>query len=345
MCNIFSRILKNYSFQEGSLTPLKDILESALREKERFGSSTPLKLHIMGRIVSDIWDDKVKRVRRGPRGDQKTHYMNITLKQNQVRSVDCDLELGFEEMAKDNYVLPKGWFKVVDNPKKISLIRPGTWEFEKRRILTEISMELCSEKGVKCVIKSHGNEVSLEDLKLQKICEDLSVTAQAKLIIELLENSYTCLGCCFEEDMISMVPHRVGLFRSLTDPDALPKNCAFSFKCKLISPTAHQPCAPCSYLKRLGERRKERREKRPSISKLCNKRYLTKEEIELQLREEQKMKHNKHCRELYQMSSSESEDDENQDSESEENNSSSPETCAEEWVIKNGSEKLTLCRM
>lgn len=337
--------MKNYSFQEGSLTPLKDILECAGREKEKFGFSTHLKLHTMGRILSDMSDGKVKRVRRGPRGDQKTHYMNMTLKHNQVRSVDGDLVLGFEEMAKDDYVLPKGWFKVVDNPKKISLIRPGTWEFEKRRILTEISMELCSEKGVKCVIKSHGNEVSLEDLKLQKICEDLPVTAQAKLIIQLLEYSGTCLGCRFEQEMMSMVPHRVGLFRSLTDPDALPESGAFSSKCKLISPAAHQPCASCSYLKKLGEKRKERREKRPSIDKHCNKRYLTKEEIELQLREEQRIKKNKHRRELYQISASESEDDENQDSESEDNNSSSPETCAEEWVIKNGSEKLTLCRM
>lgn len=338
--------MKNYSFQEGSLTPLKDILECAGREKEEFGFRTDLKLHTMGRILSDIWDGKVKRVRRGPRGDQKTHYMNMTLKQNQVRSVDGHLVLGFEEMAKDDYVLPKGWFKVVDNPKKISLIRPRTWEFEKRRISTEISMELCSEKGVKFVIKSHGNEVSLEDLKLQKICKDLPVTAQAKMIIELLENSGTCLGCRFEQEMMSMVPHRVGMFRSLADPDASPQSGAFSSKCKLISPSAaHQSCTSCSYLKKLGEKRKERRKKRPSIDKHCNKRYLTKEEIELQLREEQRIKKNKHRRELYQMSASESEDDENQDTESEDNNSSSPETCAEEWVIKNGSEKLTLCRM
>ena len=160
----FYRILKNYTFQEGSLTTASDLLENAEKEKERFEISSHLSRVFLGVILSDIWGDKVKRARRGPRGDRKWYYLNITHKQNQAQSCDDDLSVGFKEIAKDNFTLPNGWFKIVDNQRKISLVHPESCEFENQRIYTEISMELSGEKKFICVIKSHGNEVSLEDL-------------------------------------------------------------------------------------------------------------------------------------------------------------------------------------
>ena len=282
--------MKNYTFQEGSLTQLSDVLEYAEKEKERFEIGTYLTGVSFGIILSDIWGNKVKRVRRGPRSDRKWCYLNITHEQNQVQSCDDDLRLGFKEIAKNDFSLPNGWFKIVDNQNKISLVRPESCEFENQRIYTELSMELSAEREFICIIKSHGNEVSLGDLKFQNIFADLPVQGQAKLLLKFLETSSICLGCrVLGDTVVTLVQHKAGLFKSLTEPEILPQNGAFSSKCKLIPCVGKQICAECSNLKRTEQKRRVRREKRTSIHKLCNTRYLTKEEILLQLKEERKL--------------------------------------------------------
>ena len=342
----FYRILKNYTFQEGSLTTASDLLEYAEKEKERFEISSHLSRVFLGVILSDMWGDKVKRARRGPRGDQKWYYLNITHKQNQAQSYDDDLSVGFKEIAKDNFTLPSGWFKIVDNQRKISLVHPESCEFENQRIYTEISMELSAEKKFICVIKSHGNEVSLEDLKFQIFFEDLPVQGRAKLLLEFLESSSICLGCRVHGDtVITLERHKAGLFQSLTEPEMLPQNGAFSSKCKLIPCVSKEICTECSHLKNTYQQRRKRIEKRTSINKHCNIRYLTKEEIILQLKEERKL-NKKLLQEQQESSASESEDDQSHASEnSEDDDSSLHDSCSEEWMIRNDSKGLTLYRV
>ena len=95
--------------------------------------------------------------------------------------------------------------------------------------------------------------------------------------------------------------------------------------------------------------RKERKEKRTSINKNCNKRYLTKDEIHLQLQEEKKMRQ-KQLQEQHAGSAgdededkddeSHDDDEEKGDKEEEEDNSG----CVE-WRIRNDSKGLTLYRV
>lgn len=309
-------------------------MEHAEKEKESLEISTHLNRTSLGLTIHGLWGGKVKRVKRGPRAQQKIFCLNIARKQNPVLSCNNDLTLDFEDMAKGNsLMLPNGWFKIVDNPTKISYVHPESTEFENQRIFTEISMEMSTEKGVVFCIKSHGSEISLGDLKLEKILGDLPIKVQAETVLKLVESSAICLGCRFPGDtVISLLPNRVGVFKSLNEPETPPQTGAFSSDCKVIGSSGKQ-CSKCAVLKKTYQKKKERKEKRTSINKYCNKRYLTKEEIQQQLIEERKLQ--KKLQDQRECNSSESEDDD----------STSQDSDPEKWVVMNSTTGLTLQRV
>jgi len=312
-------VVKNYIFSERSLVPVAEVLEHAEKETQRLGIGSCLNSHGLTIIVNDLWDKKVKRVKRGSRGSRKAFLLNVARKQIQVRTSD-NLKLEFEDMAKDNsLMLPNRWFKIVDNENKISLVHPESWEFENQRIYTEISIELNGEKQLVCFIKSHGSQVNLGDLKFQKLLEDLPLEIQVETLLEFVERSTLCLGCSFPGDSgilcLPLLPHKVGMLKSLNDPEISQQNQAFSSACEVIALSSNQ-CPICQSLKKSYARRKERKEKRTSINKYCNKRYLTKEEIHLQLQEEKKMRQ-KQLQEQKKSHDAESTDDDDEDDEGE----------------------------
>ena len=65
----------NYEESADSLTEAKDILLAGSQQKENFSSN--LNSVLLGKIVSEIWGEKVKLVRRGPRKDRRSCYLNL----------------------------------------------------------------------------------------------------------------------------------------------------------------------------------------------------------------------------------------------------------------------------
>ena len=67
-----TRILCNYNNVADDLADASQILCHASIEKENF----PCQLNsvLLGKIVSNIWGEKMKFVRRGPRKERKTFY-------------------------------------------------------------------------------------------------------------------------------------------------------------------------------------------------------------------------------------------------------------------------------
>lgn len=63
----------NYEESADSLTEAKDILLAGSQQKENFSSN--LNSVLLGKIVSEIWGEKVKLVRRGPRKDRRSCYL------------------------------------------------------------------------------------------------------------------------------------------------------------------------------------------------------------------------------------------------------------------------------
>jgi len=178
------------------------------------------------------------------------------------------LKLEFEDMAKDNSpMLLNRWFKIVDNENKISLVYPKSWTFENQRIYTEISLELNSEKQF--VLSSPMEVKSIWETWISKTFEDLPLKIQVETLLEFVEGSTLCLGCSFPGDSgilyLPFLPHKVGMLKPLNDPEISQQNHAFSSACEMIVSSGNQ-CPKCHRLKRRYQLRKERKEKRVSIS-------------------------------------------------------------------------------
>ena len=120
-------------------------------------------------------------------------------------------------------------------------------------------------------------------------------------------------------------------------------------------------CPNCQRLKRsyqleAHQLRKERKEKRTSI-KYCNKRYLTKEEIYLQLQEKKKMRQKQLQRQKksHDAESADDDDDDDDGGDEEESHDDDEEkgdkeeeednSGGVEWRIRNDSKGLTLYRV
>lgn len=300
-----------------------DVEEHAKKEREQLEIPGPAPNRVcLGLIVKESWGEKVKKVRRGSRSDRKNFFLNVAHKQCTVRSSEQDLTLEFEELAKDDsFILPKGWFKIVDSQHKISLVHPEAWEFDNQRIYTEISMELSTEKNVVYVIKSHGSKLNIvSKLNVDRIIQDLTIKAQAETLLNFVECSKLCLGwrsdlSGLDESIMALLAHKAGVLKSLSDSEILPQNGVFSTNCQLFSQSGTQ-CSKCTILEKIHRQRKCRKEKRKSLSKYCNKRYLTKEDIQLQLDEEKKLNRKLvHQQEKRERQGTESEDDDNDEEE------------------------------
>ena len=86
------------------------------------------------------------------------------------------------------------------------------------------------------------------------------------------------------------------------------------------------------------------REKGAPIHKHCNKRFLTKQEIQQQLKEERKQ----HKKQLQEQQQSQEYSEESQTSENEDDGNTlydDTDSDSEKWMVRNNSKGLTLCRV
>lgn len=293
-------------------------MEHAARERDSLGIEISASRQFFGELINLLWGDRVKKVKRGQRIDRKAYVLNLTRKQGQtVQPPDYDVTNDFEQLAKDDtFMLPTGWFRVVDNPCRICFIHPEPWEFGNQRIYKEIVMELSPEKNVSYSVKSRSCELHLSTLNIERIIKELTVHEQAKLVLDFIDTSKLCLGCSLSDDDSSVSPilHQTGVLKSLNNSEVPMQNRAFSSKCQLFVCHAGKPCSKCTGVSLSYKKRKCRREARESIHKHCNKRYLTKDEILQQLQEQRKL-NRKHDQEK--------EGDQNSGSEDEKSNSNS----------------------
>ena len=270
----FSRLLKNYTISEGSVVAFKDIIEHSEKDRQSLEIAEPLTSRSLALVVRDTWGEKVKRGKRGPRDNVKRSFVNVAHKQNPARASDPDLNQEFQELVQDvSLILPKGWFKMVDRQNRISFVRPEKWEFDNQRVYTEIVIELSMEQNVTYLIKSHGSELNLGNLNIEKVIQDLPIKAQAETIIKFTENLQMCSGYLLSADdgpIMAMTPHRAGIFRSLSNNEILPENGAFSSKCQLFH-YAGGRCFKCYDLARADKQRKKEEKRGNALIRIATK--------------------------------------------------------------------------
>ena len=145
------RVLFHYDFEADNLADANEILSHASVEKENF--LCHLNSVTLGKIVNDIWGEKVKRVRRGPRTQRKAFYQNL-----KIREIIASPPETFSHfMEKVNGLKFKdGWSTVCGN-NKLSFVRLESWSFRNQRGSTEVCIEqISSLPGLRYSISSHG---------------------------------------------------------------------------------------------------------------------------------------------------------------------------------------------
>ena len=286
-----------YEYHEGSFTVCQDIIDHADSHKENV-NCPPLGHSSLGLIVQDAWDGNVTKARRGPRNYQQTVYLNMQKKPSSRISPLVEITNTLMDELCD-LVIPQEWKMVQNNQHCICFVRMEKWEFNKVRASTEIVVTRPENSPNAIItIRAHGCERDISDVAG---IQSLPIKERVGIVINYVEKSSFCSGISLlvGESLQVFVPHVNGTFRDLEQgTTAEEESKAYSLKCKVFSPPDSK-CPECRHLLKLHQSKVKRRQKREGIHTKCNKRYLSKEEVVLQLHHERKRRLNAEKREKY----------------------------------------------
>ena len=137
---VLHRVMCNYEESEDSLTEAKEILLAGSQQKENF--SCNLNSVLLGKLVSEIWGEKVKLVRRGPCKDWRSWYLNLRPKDPKNYEVPQEIAEMFQQFRESSTELVGGWNKISDHPNTVSFIRYESWSFNNQRVSIEFKLTL-----------------------------------------------------------------------------------------------------------------------------------------------------------------------------------------------------------
>lgn len=89
---------------------------------------------------------------------------------------------------------------------------------------------------------------------------------------------------------MTMVPHRTGVLESMTD--GLQGKKVFAQNYLVLTSSPSNTCQNCLRVQSADKKCRKRKANNETLSPYCNKRFLTKEEVEYQLKREQMAKRN-----------------------------------------------------
>ena len=287
--------MANYGYEEGALTSINEIVDKAEENTSTDGSS--LGFRSLGNIVQDVWAGKVSVTRRGPRNKRQSYYLNL----KQVKQTASDqqaLKSTFAEKL-DGINIPAGWELMKDQSNSISFVRLEQWEFNNSRGVTELKVTE-SDNSLRYKVKAHCCEINLNNHELVDGNSALSVKARVCLALSFVEQSSLCTGVSLEDDekFLGLTTHVAGSIKDLATVNTTARSVVFSTRCKVFS-VPGGCCCECNRLKKLHNQRKERKKNHSKIAPRCNKRYLNKAELNLQLQQERSKRRNAERRESY----------------------------------------------
>lgn len=294
--NVIRRLLANYAYQEGAVTPIQDMIDHAEQSKEN-SSGSYLSYSSLGLLVHDVWPGSIQKVKRGPRKQQQNVYLNLSRndpapapKQHQ-----CWIPLSHELAGIS---IPSDWKMMTDKSNFVSFVRPEKWEFNNVRAVTEVVVSKpANSANAFITIKAHGCQKDLSDVPG---LSSLSVQGQVSLALEYIQKSSFCNGFALPEgeSIQAFVPHVSGLYNDLSNDGQDNISLVFSSQCKIFA-VAGARCSECNKVFKMQNKKRQRKEKRIGINPKCNKRYLAKEEVVLQLKKERSNRINAERREKY----------------------------------------------
>ena len=276
---------------------LNEIIQHSGQEKENF--SKDLSRCTLGCLIKDTFDEEVRLVQRGPRGNKQRAYLNLQRIQKsgtEVCSSSHSLCSIFPSLE-----LPSGWHSIKDGSDQVSFIRHEIWDFSKQRGTTELRVNQISPSEITLQVKSHGCSVDFKkDLGLERFLKKLSFERQILLAIKFIEHSNLCFGFPLNdsERVMTMLPHLTGVFESTSD-GLKECNRVFAQNCQVLLSGPSKICHSCARLLTVDTNRRKRKANQTTVSPACNKRFMTKEEVEYQLKREQMARRIAEKREAY----------------------------------------------
>lgn len=246
--SLIIRLLFRYEIAENALLAVPDLIEDSITVKENVN---PLNNKYLGLLVKEMWGDKVKLVKRGPRGQRRSFYLNLKRKAiNPENSFEGSLELCCDREIK----LPDSWIQITDRPNKISFVRHEKWTFKKQRVTTELSINISDSSERSYTISSHGCEIDIgKDIKIVDL-HNRPLKDQVHTILAFLEHSTICQGISLAEDeaVVALLPHESGSFQDLRTTESKTSEIrAFSSSCQVLTSSGNC-CVTCSHLRHVN---------------------------------------------------------------------------------------------
>ena len=126
-------------------------------------------------------------------------------------------------------------------------------------------------------VKAHGYQKDLSNIPQ---FTTTSVHGRVSLALEYVQNSLLCTGISVPEgeSIQALVLQVTGSFKDVGNENMPKTTILFSARCKVFAVSGASR-SECNYLLKLHNCKTQRREKRMGISRHCNKRYLTTEDV------------------------------------------------------------------
>ncbi len=296
-------LLRNCELKSDSTIAISSIVDfststgsstcSEMSEEKENMQDKVLSTDTLGRLVKEIWKGRVKRVKRGARGRQESHYLHLARKPF-ARSDDCSGAFSsiYEPTSMlTDLQLPSNWSMIRDKEENLSFIRIENFLANDHRAVTEVSIVVQNDNTGSCTVRANGNSVCLNLVELDLDVTLLTLREQITQILLFVENSDICEGYQLlpDEKIAALVPYHLQHVRDLKKTDGTEAETrAFSDNCSVILATGRKGqilrrCSNCTVLKKRDRERKKRKQQTEHVHPKCNKRYLDKDEIEKQL--------------------------------------------------------------
>ena len=294
------RLLSNYEICDGALLACKSIIEESNQVKENVTSGIPLATKNLGIAVKELWDGKVKVVKRGKRKQQTFFYLNLSKRPNPPRPMSS-MDNSFKSLFS-NHELPTNWASVADHENRINFIRLENWSYRNSRVKTELSITKTEDGEFLYEISCRGQKIDIENIIQIDTLTQQPIKGRVLTVIQLLDQSTLCQGVHIEKDALEgLANHEHGAYSDLSMESYLnEKYRGFSSDCKVISSNG-TCCVSCShFFHGLIWRKKHK------VANTCStihpntpKCFLSKEDVILQLAQERQARINAEARERY----------------------------------------------
>jgi hypothetical protein len=263
----------------------KDVLEESNQVKENVSCGVPLACRNLSLAIKDLWDGRIKIVKRGKRQNQQFFYLNLRKKPSQPQSTPNMNTNHIVSPLCSNYDLPVNWTFVVDHENCLSFIRLENWTYRQNGVKTELIVKKTAHGEIEYSISCRGKEIEVNNLVQINTLAKQPFKERVIRILKLVDKCSLCQGVPVENAAIKEFVE-YGVYSDLSvETSAKEAYRGFSTNCKVIVPNG-TCCVSCSRFFHLVTWRKNNKDPNSAVRPNTPKCFMTKDDVVAQLEKE-----------------------------------------------------------